>query len=112
MKYERLREVLQTLTSHLEELGGGVQDPSGLCCPLQPVVPSVSALVGSRGGALLPSALQTAEQELYALKSAPAVATTVAVTMAEAQVLVGLHKCPASAVEWQWVPLYVHGGIH
>ncbi|XP_015715749.1 tRNA (uracil(54)-C(5))-methyltransferase homolog isoform X2 [Coturnix japonica] len=40
VKYERLREVLQTLTSHLEELGGGVQDPSGLCCPLQPVVPS------------------------------------------------------------------------
>lgn len=40
VKYESLREVLQTLTSHLLELGGAVQDPSGLCCPLQPVVPS------------------------------------------------------------------------
>ncbi|NXJ11846.1 TRM2 methyltransferase, partial [Odontophorus gujanensis] len=40
VKYKSLREVLQTLTSRLEELGGGVQECGGLCCPLQPVVPS------------------------------------------------------------------------
>ncbi|XP_064015130.1 tRNA (uracil-5-)-methyltransferase homolog B isoform X2 [Pogoniulus pusillus] len=40
VKYENQRKILQTLASHLEELGIDVQKPGGLCCPLQPVVPS------------------------------------------------------------------------
>ncbi|XP_071613705.1 tRNA (uracil-5-)-methyltransferase homolog B isoform X4 [Heliangelus exortis] len=40
VKYESQRKVLQTLASRLEELGIGVQKAGGLCCPLQPVVPS------------------------------------------------------------------------
>ncbi|NXJ70903.1 TRM2 methyltransferase, partial [Rostratula benghalensis] len=40
VKYESQRKVLQTLASRLEELGLDVQQPGGLCCPLQPVVPS------------------------------------------------------------------------
>ncbi|NXN19428.1 TRM2 methyltransferase, partial [Indicator maculatus] len=40
VKYENQRKILQTLASHLEELGIDVQKRGGLCCPLQPVVPS------------------------------------------------------------------------
>ncbi|NXK00888.1 TRM2 methyltransferase, partial [Corythaixoides concolor] len=40
VKYESQRKILQTLTSRLEELGIDAQKPDGLCCPLQPVVPS------------------------------------------------------------------------
>lgn len=40
MKYESQRKILQTLASRLKELGVDVQQPDGLCCPLQPVVPS------------------------------------------------------------------------
>ncbi|RMB98320.1 hypothetical protein DUI87_25225 [Hirundo rustica rustica] len=40
VKYESQRKVLQTLASRLEELGIDAQKPGGLCCPLQPVVPS------------------------------------------------------------------------
>ncbi|XP_009995372.1 PREDICTED: tRNA (uracil(54)-C(5))-methyltransferase homolog [Chaetura pelagica] len=40
VKYESQRRVLQTLASHLEELGTGARKAGGLCCPLQPVVPS------------------------------------------------------------------------
>uniref|UniRef100_A0A8B9Z8T2 tRNA (uracil(54)-C(5))-methyltransferase n=1 Tax=Buteo japonicus TaxID=224669 RepID=A0A8B9Z8T2_9AVES len=34
------RKILQTLASRLEKLGIDAQKPDGLCCPLQPVVPS------------------------------------------------------------------------
>ncbi|KAM6061309.1 LOW QUALITY PROTEIN: tRNA (uracil-5-)-methyltransferase homolog B, partial [Chlamydotis macqueenii] len=40
VKYESQRKILQTLASCLEELGINAQKPGGLCCPLQPVVPS------------------------------------------------------------------------
>uniref|UniRef100_A0A8C5IM25 tRNA (uracil(54)-C(5))-methyltransferase n=1 Tax=Junco hyemalis TaxID=40217 RepID=A0A8C5IM25_JUNHY len=40
VKYESQRKTLQTLASRLEELGIDAQKPGGLCCPLQPVVPS------------------------------------------------------------------------
>ncbi|NXG45488.1 TRM2 methyltransferase, partial [Psilopogon haemacephalus] len=40
VKYENQRKILQTLASRLEDLGLDVQKPGGLCCPLQPVVPS------------------------------------------------------------------------
>ncbi|NWT18918.1 TRM2 methyltransferase, partial [Vireo altiloquus] len=40
VKYESQRKILQTLASRLEELGIDAQKPGGLCCPLQPVVPS------------------------------------------------------------------------
>ncbi|KAK2545324.1 tRNA (uracil-5-)-methyltransferase homolog B isoform X1 [Columba livia] len=40
VKYESQRKILQTLASRLKELGVDVQQPDGLCCPLQPVVPS------------------------------------------------------------------------
>ncbi|GAB0194974.1 tRNA (uracil(54)-C(5))-methyltransferase [Grus japonensis] len=40
VKYESQRKILQTLASCLEELGIDTQKPGGLCCPLQPVVPS------------------------------------------------------------------------
>ncbi|XP_035744695.1 tRNA (uracil(54)-C(5))-methyltransferase homolog isoform X3 [Egretta garzetta] len=40
VKYESQRKILQTLATLLEELGIDVQKPGGLCCPLQPVVPS------------------------------------------------------------------------
>ncbi|XP_014810859.1 PREDICTED: tRNA (uracil(54)-C(5))-methyltransferase homolog [Calidris pugnax] len=40
VKHESQRKVLQTLASRLEELGVDGQKPGGLCCPLQPVVPS------------------------------------------------------------------------
>ncbi|XP_062358865.1 tRNA (uracil-5-)-methyltransferase homolog B isoform X4 [Cinclus cinclus] len=40
VKYENQRKILQTLASRLEELGIDAQKPGGLCCPLQPVVPS------------------------------------------------------------------------
>ncbi|OPJ89593.1 tRNA (uracil(54)-C(5))-methyltransferase-like protein [Patagioenas fasciata monilis] len=40
VKYESQRKILQTLASRLKELGIDVQQPDGLCCPLQPVVPS------------------------------------------------------------------------
>ncbi|XP_068013651.1 tRNA (uracil-5-)-methyltransferase homolog B [Melanerpes formicivorus] len=40
VKYENQRKILKTLASHLEELGIDMQKPGGLCCPLQPVVPS------------------------------------------------------------------------
>ncbi|NXX97470.1 TRM2 methyltransferase, partial [Centropus bengalensis] len=40
VKFESQRKILQTLTSRLEELGIDTQKPGGLCCPLQPVVPS------------------------------------------------------------------------
>ncbi|NXF33819.1 TRM2 methyltransferase, partial [Nyctibius bracteatus] len=40
VKYKSQRKILQTLTSHLEELGVDAQKPGGLCCPLQPVVSS------------------------------------------------------------------------
>ncbi|NXF10457.1 TRM2 methyltransferase, partial [Smithornis capensis] len=40
VKYESQRKILQTLATRLEELGIDAQKPGGLCCPLQPVVPS------------------------------------------------------------------------
>ncbi|OWK54353.1 tRNA (uracil(54)-C(5))-methyltransferase [Lonchura striata] len=40
VKYESQKKILQTLASRLEELGIDAQKPGGLCCPLQPVVPS------------------------------------------------------------------------
>ncbi|XP_053846253.1 tRNA (uracil-5-)-methyltransferase homolog B isoform X1 [Vidua macroura] len=40
VKYESQRKILQALASRLEELGIDAQKPGGLCCPLQPVVPS------------------------------------------------------------------------
>ncbi|KAM6253641.1 tRNA (uracil-5-)-methyltransferase homolog B isoform 1-T1 [Porphyrio hochstetteri] len=40
VKYESQKKILQTLTSCLEERGRDIQKPGGLCCPLQPVVPS------------------------------------------------------------------------
>ncbi|NWI52669.1 TRM2 methyltransferase, partial [Calyptomena viridis] len=40
VKYENQRKILQRLGTLLEELGIDAQKPHGLCCPLQPVVPS------------------------------------------------------------------------
>ncbi|XP_010567124.1 PREDICTED: tRNA (uracil(54)-C(5))-methyltransferase homolog isoform X1 [Haliaeetus leucocephalus] len=40
VKYQSQRKILQTLASRLEKLGIDAQKPDGLCCPLQPVVPS------------------------------------------------------------------------
>ncbi|XP_072785380.1 tRNA (uracil-5-)-methyltransferase homolog B isoform X2 [Taeniopygia guttata] len=40
VKYESQKKILWTLASRLEELGIDAQKPGGLCCPLQPVVPS------------------------------------------------------------------------
>lgn len=44
MKYKNIKMVLETLTSHLKELGAVrskvTQVPDGICCPLRPVLPS------------------------------------------------------------------------
>ncbi|XP_009867258.1 PREDICTED: tRNA (uracil(54)-C(5))-methyltransferase homolog, partial [Apaloderma vittatum] len=40
VKYKSQRKILRTLASRLEELGTDVRKPGGLCCPLEPVVPS------------------------------------------------------------------------
>ncbi|XP_065545757.1 tRNA (uracil-5-)-methyltransferase homolog B [Lathamus discolor] len=40
VKYESQKKILQTLASCLEKLGIDTRQPGGLCCPLQPIVPS------------------------------------------------------------------------